>query len=410
MLQKFLLSRGLTGKFRFAVVECDEEWHSIGDGRAGYIIQRSYGQVRGKTTLSPQIIVDRTKQKRNWQEQYTLQFNSEVKKYLDKGYKEIDKHPNEYTDDELLSIFGDVKTNQYGVIKPQLAKQADKVTNPKIFNKEWLISRKLDGVKALFYWDGKEVHTASRGGEHYDYSTTHLRTNPSLVAFFKDNPTVILDGELFVRGKTLQQISGAARMEKNAYDCDWLQYWIYDCYDSSNIDMPAKDRYTDILINKLNKINGIFVYMGVDDDEISDSIRILYHEYVTGWDNMKALHDKWVAEGFEGAVITDPSKPYKVGSRCNNLIKIKQYKSEDFKVIGYKLGLRGSEDMTFTCELEDGRTFEAMPVGNREIKAEYVENFETKYKGHKAECTFFNYSDDGIPTQPKLRIFRFDLE
>ena len=66
--------------------------------------------------------------------------------------------------------------------------------------------------------------------------------------------------------------------------------------------------------------------------------------------------------------------------------------------------------MTFTCELEDGRTFEAMPVGNREIKAEYVENFEAKYKGHKAECTFFNYSDDGIPTQPKLRIFRFDLE
>lgn len=407
---KYLLGRASTGKFRFAVVECDEEWHSADDGRAGYIIQRSYGQVRGKTTLSPQILVDRTKQKRNWQEQYTLQFNSEVKKYLDKGYKEIDKHPNEYTDDELLSIFGDVKTNQYGVIKPQLAKQADKVTNPKIFDKEWLISRKLDGVKALFYWDGKEIHTASRGGEHYDYSTTHLRTNPFLMEFFKENPTVILDGELFVRGKTLQQISGAARMEKNAYDCDWLQYWIYDCYDSSNIDMPAKDRYTDILINKLNKINGIFVYMGVDDDEISDSIRILHHEYVTGWDNMKKLHDKWVTEGFEGAVITDPSKPYKVGSRCNNLIKIKQYKSEDFTVVGYKLGLRGSEDMTFTCVLEDGHTFEAMPVGNRETKAEYVENFETKYKGHKAECTFFNYSDDGIPTQPKLRIFRFDLE
>ena len=141
---KYLLGRASTGKFRFAVVECDEEWHSDCEP-AGYIIQRSYGQVRGKTTLSPQIIVDRTKQKRNWQEQYTLQFNSEVKKYLDKGYKEIDKHPNEYTDDELLSIFGDIKTNQYGIIKPQLAKQADKVTNPKIFNKEWLISRKLDG-------------------------------------------------------------------------------------------------------------------------------------------------------------------------------------------------------------------------------------------------------------------------
>lgn len=405
---KYLLGRASTGKFRFAVVECDEEWHSIGDGRAGYIIQRSYGQVRGKTTLSPQIIVDRTKQKRNWQEQYTLQFNSEVKKYLDKGYKEIDKHPNEYTDDELLSIFGDVKTNQYGVIKPQLAKQADKVTNPKIFNKEWLISRKLDGVKALFYWDGKVIHTASRGGQHYDYSTPHLRTNPSLVAFFKENPTIILDGELFVRGKTLQQLSGAARMEKNAYDCDWLQYWVYDCYNSADIDMIASERYK-FLEDKFAEAHNFPIYRS-SEDESEAPIRLLGHEYVSGWDNMKKLHDEWVSAGFEGAVITDPSKAYKVGSRCNNLIKIKQYKSEDFKVIGCKLGLRGSEDMTFTCELEDGRTFEAMPVGNREIKAEYVENFEAKYKGHKAECTFFNYSDDGIPTQPKLRIFRFDLE
>lgn len=404
---KYLLGRASTGKFRFAVVECDEEWHSDCEP-AGYIIQRSYGQVRGKTTLSPQIIVDRTKQKRNWQEQYTLQFNSEVKKYLDKGYKEIDKHPNEYTDDELLSIFGDVKTNQYGVIKPQLAKQADKVTNPKIFNKEWLISRKLDGVKALFYWDGKEIHTASRGGEHYDYSTTHLRTNSALLAFFKENPTVILDGELFVRGKTLQQLSGAARMEKNAYDCDWLQYWVYDCYNSADIDMIASERYK-FLEDKFAEAHNFPIYRS-SEDESEAPIRLLGHEYVSGWDNMKKLHDEWVSAGFEGAVITDPSKAYKVGSRCNNLIKIKQYKSEDFKVIGYKLGLRGSEDMTFTCELEDGRTFEAMPVGNREIKAEYVENFEAKYKGHKAECTFFNYSDDGIPTQPKLRIFRFDLE
>lgn len=404
---KYLLGRASTGKFRFAVVECDEKWHSDCEP-AGYIIQRSYGQVRGKTTLSPQIIVDRTKQKRNWQEQYTLQFNSEVKKYLDKGYKEIEKHPNEYTDDELLSIFGDVKTNQYGVIKPQLAKQADKVTNPKIFNKEWLISRKLDGVKALFYWDGKEIHTASRGGEHYDYSTIHLCTNPALLAFFKENPTIILDGELFVRGKTLQQLSGAARMEKNAYDCDWLQYWVYDCYNSADIDMIASERYK-FLEDKFAEAHNFPIYRS-SEDESEAPIRLLGHEYVSGWDNMKKLHDEWVSAGFEGAVITDPSKAYKVGSRCNNLIKIKQYKSEDFKVIGYKLGLRGSEDMTFTCELEDGRTFEAMPVGNREIKAEYVENFETKYKGHKAECTFFNYSDDGIPTQPKLRIFRFDLE
>lgn len=402
MLNKYLLGKASTGKFRYAQVECDEEWH---EPEHGYIIQRSYGQVRGKNTLSPAIIVDRTKQKRNWKEQYTLQFNSEVKKFLDKGYIEVDKHPNEYTEEELVELFGEVKTNQYGVIKPQLAKQSEKVTNPKIFDKEWMISRKLDGVKALFYYKDGEVHTASRGGENYDAATTHLRTNDKLIEFFNKFPNVILDGELFKRGKSLQQISGAARMEKNAYDCDWLEYWVYDCYFTDKPEMTAIDRYTFLLEN-----SSFFVYSGVEDDEKDEPIKVLIHITIKGWENMIQAHNQYVSEGFEGACITDPTKPYKPGSRGNQLIKIKQYKSEDFKVVGYKLGLRGSEDMTFTCELEDGRTFEAMPCGDRATKAEYVENFEEKYKGHKVECTFFNYSDDGIPTQPKARVFRFDLE
>ena len=86
--------------------------------------------------MSPPIIITQTKQKRNWKEQYTLQFNSEVKKQLDKGYKEVEKHPNDYTEEELNELYGSVTTNQYGIIKPMLAKQADKVTNKKIFEKD----------------------------------------------------------------------------------------------------------------------------------------------------------------------------------------------------------------------------------------------------------------------------------
>lgn len=398
----YMLGKASTGKFRFAIVETSEEWD---EERHGYVIQRSYGQVKGKTTLSPAIIVDRTKQKRTWKEQLELQYNSEVKKYLDKGYVKVDKHPNDYSEDELNEIFGEVKTNQYGVIKPMLAKQADKVTNTKIFDKEWLASRKLDGVRCLMYYKDGEVHTASRGGEHYDYSTEHIRTNPSLVSLFERNPNIILDGELFRRFKSLQQISGAARMEKNAYECDWLQYWIYDCYIP---EVKASNR-----IKKLEEIAkdySIPIYHSPKEDELNTSIFILEHIKVSGWNNIEALHDTYVSEGFEGVVIRNPDKPYKPGGRTNDMIKVKKYKSEDFKVIGYKLGLRGSEDMTFTCELKDGRTFEAMPVGDRATKEEYVENFEDKYKGHKAECTYFNYSDEGIPTQPKLRVFRFDLE
>ena len=400
---KYLLGKASTGKFRYAVVECDEEWH---EPEHGYIIQRSYGQVNGKNTLSPAIIVDRTKQKRNWQEQYTLQYNSEVKKFLDKGYVEVPKHPNEYSESELDEIFGEVKTNQYGVIKPMLAKQSEKVTNTKIFEKEWLASRKLDGVRCLLYYKDGEIHTASRGGEHYDYSTEHIRTDNRLLKFFKEHPDVILDGELFKRFKSLQQISGAARMEKNAVDCDWLEYWIYDCYIASDTEMSAINRYMFLRKN----LTTVQLYSDVDCDNEYDSIRLLEQFSIEGWVSMELEHDRYVSEGFEGVVIRNPEKPYKPGGRTNDMIKIKKYKSSEFLVTGYELGLRGSEDMTFICETEDGIVFKAMPVGDRAVKAEYVENFEEKYEGHMAECTYFNLSDEGVPTQPKLRVFRFDLE
>ena len=400
---KYLLGKASTGKFRYAVVECDEEWH---EPEHGYIIQRSYGQVNGKNTLSPAIIVDRTKQKRNWQEQYTLQYNSEVKKFLDKGYVEVPKHPNEYSESELDEIFGEVKTNQYGVIKPMLAKQSEKVTNTKIFEKTWLASRKLDGVRCLLYYKDGEIHTASRGGEHYDYSTEHIRTDNRLLKFFEEHPDVILDGELFKRFKSLQQISGAARMEKNAVDCDWLEYWIYDCYIASDTEMSAINRYMFLRKN----LTTIQLYSDVDCDNEHDSIRLLEQFSIEGWVSMELEHDRYVSEGFEGVVIRNPEKPYKPGGRTNDMIKIKKYKSSEFLVTGYELGLRGSEDMTFICETEDGIVFKAMPVGDRAVKAEYVENFEEKYEGHMAECTYFNLSDEGVPTQPKLRVFRFDLE
>lgn len=398
----YLLGRASTGKFRFAIVECNEEWS---EEDHGYVIQRSYGQVQGKTTLSPKIVVDKTKQKRNWKEQYTLQYNSEVKKFKDKGYVEVPKHPNEYTEEELSEIFGDVALNQKGIIKPMLAKQESKLTNRKILNKTWYASKKLDGVRCLMYWDGEEVHTASRGGEHYDYSTGHIRSNETLVNFFKENPTIILDGELYRHGITLQKISGAARMEKDA-DNEWLQYWIYDCYNTSNPDMNAKDRIKFIE----DSLFGLVYDDEIEEDDLSECLVLVNHIEVSEEDNIWELHDQWVSEGFEGCVIRNPDKPYKPNGRTNDMIKFKNYKSEDFKVVSYELGRRGSEDMTFICELEDGRTFAAMPVGDRTVKEEYVENFKEKYAGHYAECTYFNYSLDGIPTQPKLRIFRFDLE
>lgn len=401
----YLLGKASTGKFRFAIVECDEEWH---EPEHAYIIQRSYGQVRGKTSYSPAILITKTKQKRTWKEQYTLQFNSEVKKFKDKGYVEVEKHPNLYSESELDTIFGDTVTNQYGVIKPMLAKQESKVTNRKIFDKKWIASRKINGVRMLLYWDGKEIKTASRGGETYDYSTTHITQHPLLIKLFTKNPKLILDGELYKHGKSLQQISGAARMEKNAYDCDWLEYYIYDLVNLDRLEMKAKYRIQALTMLGKSLNLGFDPYREWTKGELQ--VQLVPQVEVTGWDNIETLHNEYVSEGFEGLVIRDPDRPYKPNGRSNDMIKIKHYLDDTFKVVDYQLGVRGSEDMVFICEMENGVTFKAMPLGDRSVKDEYVKNFEEKYKNHLGDCKYFEFSDDGVPCQPRFLAFRFDLE
>lgn len=128
------------GKIRIAAFQY--EWS---DDENGYVITRQTGCYGGKMTEQPAKVITAGKAKRTLAEQVALEFNSLVKKSKDKGYKELEKDLNEYTESELHEFVGKEVTGQNGIVKPQLAKQADKVTNLKVFDKEYYASRKIDG-------------------------------------------------------------------------------------------------------------------------------------------------------------------------------------------------------------------------------------------------------------------------
>ena len=402
---KTLISKDSKDKIR--VVEISYEGNET---TRIYTIYRYTGQFEGKMTKQPEIIVDKGKATRNIHEQVELQFNALVKGYKDKGYIELENEIDNYNSEELYKLLGESPTGSNGIIKPMLAKQADKVTKTTIFNKTWIASRKIDGLRCIIYLDDDgKLHTSSRGATNYDSAMFEILTHPALIKLFKNNKGLMLDGECYHHGYTLQQINSIARTQKVAKDLEVLQFYWYDIVDLNN---PFKSRLAKMKsIAKELKEYGSEIGWEPDRMFKENELRIQFvpQVEVSGWDNMMKLHNEYVSEGWEGLVIRDPERPYKPNGRTNDMIKIKVYKDDCFKVVGKETGLRGSEDMVFIMEMPDGRTFKAKPFGDREQKEEYWINFDKKYKGHIGECKFFYYSDDGIPLQPAFKAFRDDL-
>lgn len=128
-------------KDKIRVVEIYYEWDNL---QHGYLIHRITYQYGGKKTIQPDILIQRGKVKRTVTEQCKLEYESHIKKYLDKGYKKLPKDIDISDKEKIDAFIGDNKTNQDGVLKPMLAKQADKISSS-VFNGDFYGSRKVNG-------------------------------------------------------------------------------------------------------------------------------------------------------------------------------------------------------------------------------------------------------------------------
>lgn len=128
-------------KDKIRVVEISYEWDNQ---QHGYLIHRTTYQYGGKRTIQPDILIQRGKVKRTVTEQCKLEYDSHIKKYLDKGYKKLPEDIDISEKDKINEFIGDNKTNQDGILKPMLAKQADKISSS-VFNGEFYGSRKVNG-------------------------------------------------------------------------------------------------------------------------------------------------------------------------------------------------------------------------------------------------------------------------
>lgn len=383
MIKKiYLVSRNARGKVQQVILGLSQSGNN-------FKIHRQTGQHMGKITDQPDIEITKGKAKRNVLEQAELQFNSHLKKYQDRGYKIFSDLSNKkfenVTETEMDKLVPSIKTDASGFFKPMLAKSSE-ACQPSVLNKPLYCSKKLDGVRAMIQLKDGDIRVISRGGNEYLAPTNLIKKD--LEQFFKDYPDVILDGEIYVHGHHLQEISGVVRLHEWEDRCKILEYHIYDIGDANK---KFEER-----LEFLNTLKDYF--------KDSSKIKVLDHILTESYNEIKKLHDAWVAEGYEGLVGRKADKPYKFGRRGSDMIKVKEYQEDEFEIIDYKDGLR-EEDFVFVCETKDGEVFEAKPMGDRELKAKYLEDIDNII-GKMGTVKFFDYSKDGIPMQPVFKDIR----
>jgi DNA ligase-1 len=335
----------------------------------------------------PVIEITKGKVKRTISEQATLEFNSHVKKYLDKGYKCISDYGYTSLENFDENVVPKSNTDQKGLVKPMLCEQYD-FNDSKLEKITWKASTKLDGLRTMLYYKDGVIYTSSRGGKDYNVAATYIREDVYLKSLFESNPNLILDGELYKHGWNLQKISGLGRLETLHDDHKELKFYCYDIVDES---ATFEQRY-----NRLQTFTE------------TDKFILVQHVDVKGNDNIKTLHDRYISEGYEGLVLRDPSKTYKCGSRSNRMLKVKEFVDAEFEVIDLVEGLR-DEDMCFLLTTKEGNTFKAKPIGDRQLKQWYRDNLELLI-GKMATVKYFGFTntENPVPNLPVLKSFRIN--
>ena len=288
------------------------------------------------------------------EEQCILECKSKWQKKIDEQYTTDKNAIKEYTEQEVLL--------------PMLALNYRDRPHDIIF--PCYIQPKLNGVRCI-YQGGKFI---SRKGKEY---TTLSHLIPEL----KTLGIKVPDGEIYMKDVTFQEIIRRVKKDRGI-DSTELEYWIYDQINSETFENRANDIDAHFRINKFTKLVQVPTILVKSEKEI------------------KEYHDKWVKEGYEGAIIRNVVGLYTVKHRSKDLQKYKEFFDEEFEIVGAHEGSGpDAGTVVFEVKTKTGKIFSVRPKGTRELRTEYLTNIK-KIIGKELTVRYQNLSEEGIPIFP----------
>lgn len=243
------------------------------------------------------------------------------------------------------------------------------------------IQPKLDGVRCIARWGDDEIVLISRNGKPYNC--------PHIVKELKSilKADTVLDGELYVHGVGFQTIT--SWVKKLQPDTSKIEYHVYDMPIINDV-----DNYT--FGERLTYLNSLKQVL----DKHYKSIKVVPTFEVKNEKDVYSCQEKFVSDGYEGAIFRNALGLYLHDYRSYDLLKVKTFDEEDFEVVGFTEGIgKDKETVIWICKAENGEIFNVRPKTTYEERKEFFKN-ANKYVGLKLSVKYFGLSDEGIPRFP----------
>ena len=276
-------------------------------------------------------------------------------------------------------------------LKPMLAHKFD--NNRVDWSLPVYIQPKLDGVRCLFTKDG----AYSRTGKKF-LNLAHIEL--ALMPFFKQQPDIVLDGELYNHKlkRDFEKIISLVRKQKPTADDrldaqHLVQFHVYDYFDGVRYD-SYKTRMQNLYNSDVNIYN-------------PKVIQNVPAQLVDSYNYARDLHATYLREGYEGSIIRLDGL-YKHG-RSYDLMKFKDFSDTEATIIGYETG-KGKRTGTlgkFIMQDDEGVEFGCPPGKGYNYKdlAEMLNNI-TDYIGKRATFTYFQRTQAGSYRHPLFKTIR----
>ena len=274
------------------------------------------------------------------------------------------------------------------MMKPMLAHKYDEKRID--WSEPVYIQPKLDGVRCLFTKDG----AYSRTGKKF-MNLAHIEL--ALIPFFKKQPDVVLDGELYNHKlkRDFEKIISLVRKQKPTADDrldaqHLVQFHVYDYFDGVMYD-TYKTRMQQLACS----------------DIYDAQIKYVPTKLVDTYSYARTLHEEFLEDGYEGSIIR-LNGLYKHG-RSYDLMKFKDFSDAEATIVGYELG-KGKRTGTlgkFLMMDDEGVQFGCPPGKGYSYKdlSKMLLNIND-YIGQRATFTYFQRTQAGSYRHPLFKCIR----